>query len=318
MPRSTHRATSAPLPTYSKLASYLGSLLLGSALCASAYAKQPTQAAKRTMGELLKASATTDWRMPDADNTLYMELEKGRVVIEMSPFFAPAHVANVKALIRENYFDGLSINRSQDNYVVQWSDASEQRPITKGKKTLQEEFSVRYDARMAFTRLADHDGFAAQVGHANGFPAARDPKTGRAWLAHCYGMVGAGRDNASDSGGGAELYAVIGHAPRHLDRNVTLFGRVIHGMELLSSLPRGTAPMGFYDKPEQTITIKSIRIAQDLPQEQRSKLEILRTDTPLFKAITQAQRNRSGEWYKTPANYIDLCNVPVPVRIKGE
>ncbi|AZP11394.1 peptidylprolyl isomerase [Undibacterium parvum] len=117
---------------------------------------------------------------------------------------------------------------------------------------------------------------------------------------------------------GALLYAVIGHAPRHLDRNITLLGRVIHGMELLSALPRGTAAMGFYDRPEQAVLIKSMRIAQDLPAAERSKLEILRTDTPLFQAITEAPRNRSGKWYKTAANYIDLCNVPVPVKTKTE
>ena len=73
-----------------------------------------------------------------------------------------------------------------------------------------------------------------EVGFVDGFPVALDPGLGRAWLVHCYGMVGAGRDNDVDSGGGAELYAVIGQAPRHLDRNVTLLGRVVSGMELLS------------------------------------------------------------------------------------
>lgn len=316
MPSFTRALTPAIMPSATQLC--VSALILTSLIGLPVFAKNLAPAPKPTMAELIKASTSADWRTPDTENTLYMELEKGRVVIEMSPYFAPHHVANLKALIREAYFDGLSINRSQDNYVVQWSDVSEQRPIVKAKKTLPEEFSVRYDATMAFTRLADHDGFAAQVGHANGFPAARDPKTGRAWLAHCYGMVGAGRDNASDSGGGTELYAVIGHAPRHLDRNVTLFGRIIHGMELLSALPRGTAPMGFYEKPEQTVAIKSMRIAQDLPPAERSKLEILRTNTPLFKAITEAQRNRSGKWYKTAANYIDLCNVPLPVRAKTE
>src|SRR4029077_19586463 len=97
-----------------------------------------------------------------------------------------------------------------------------------------------------------------------GFPAARDPASGRAWLAHCYGMVGAGRENDADSGGGPELYAVIGHAPRHLDRNVTLLGRVVLGIERLSVLPRGTAAMGFYEKPEERVPIRSLKVAADL------------------------------------------------------
>jgi peptidylprolyl isomerase len=269
---------------------------------------------KVTVTDLIASSKDADWRPLDPENTLYLEMEKGRVVMELAPNFAPKHVANIKALVREHYFDGLAVIRAQDNYVVQWGDPTEKREIKSAQKTLKQEFSVDYAKTLPFTRLPDPDGYAPQVGHADGFPAARDPKTGRAWLAHCYGMVGAGRDVDPDSGGGSELYVVIGNAPRHLDRNVTLVGRVVQGMELLSSLPRGTGAMGFYEKPEQNVPIKAIRIAADVPEAERSKLEIVRTDTPLFKSMIEAQRNRGGDWYKVPAGHIELCNVAIPVR----
>jgi peptidylprolyl isomerase len=291
----------------------LAGALAAPALLAGAADSKP---AKPTVPDLIKASSPSDWRALDADNTLYLEMEKGRVVIELAPAFAPNHVANIKALVRENYFDGLPFIRSQDNYVVQWGDPDEKREIKHAKKTLDEEFSVKYGKDMPFTRLPDVDGYAREVGHSNGMPAARDPKAGRTWLAHCYGMVGAGRGNETDSGGGTELYVVIGHAPRHLDRNVTLVGRVMQGMDLLSTLPRGTGAMGFYEKPEQYVPIKSIRVAADVPEAERSKLEVIRTDTPLFKAMVEAQRNRGGEWYKHAANNVELCNVQLPVRQK--
>ncbi|MES2104011.1 MAG: peptidylprolyl isomerase [Pseudomonadota bacterium] len=287
-----------------------GLFLIAPALAGDAANK----AARPTMADLIKASAPTDWRPLDVENTLYLDLPQGRVVIELAPHFAPRHVGNIKALVRENYFDGLAILRSQDNYVVQWGDPSEKKEIRTAKKTLAEEFTVSYAANLPFTRLPDADGYAPQVGHADGFPAGRDPKTGRAWLAHCYGMVGAGRDNDANSGGGTELYVVTGHAPRQLDRNVTLVGRVMQGMELLSSLPRGTGALGFYEKPEQQVPIKSIRVAADLPASERTRLEVIRTDTPTFKAVVEAQRNRGGDWYKYAAGYIELCNVPVVVR----
>lgn len=271
---------------------------------------------KPSMSDVLKASAPSDWRALDLENTLYLELATGRVVIEMAPMFAPNHVANIKALVREGYFDGLAIIRSQDNYVVQWGDPDGKRAIKAAQKQLPQEFTTTIAAGMPFARLPDADTYAPQVGFANGFPAARDPKTARAWLAHCYGMLGAGRDNDADSGGGAELYVVIGHAPRHLDRNVTLVGRVMKGMELLSTLPRGTGDLGFYEKPEQHVPIKAIRIAADVPAEQRSNLEALRTDTPTFRAVIGALRNRGGDWYKVAAGRIELCNVPVPVRAR--
>jgi peptidylprolyl isomerase len=262
---------------------------------------------------VLSASSPADWRPLDPQNTLYMELAAGRVVIELAPAFAPKHVANIEALVRENYYDGLGIVRSQDNFVAQWGDSEGKRPIKNAKRTLPAEFVI--PARMApFIKLPDRDTYAAEVGFTNSLPAARDISTGRAWLVHCYGMVGVGRDNDVDSGGGTELYVVTGHSPRQLDRNVTLVGRVMQGMELLSTLPRGTAPMGFYEKPEQRTPIKSIRVAADVPDDQRAHLEVLRTDTKTFIDLVEARRNRRDEWYKVPAGAIDVCNVPLPVR----
>ncbi len=281
-------------------------------------AETPGQKAP-TMAEVLAASKPGDWRPLDPENTLYLELAAGRVVIELAPDYAPLHVANVKALAREHYYDGLAILRVQDNYVVQWGDPEAEKPqlkrkVLRAKPTLPPEFERVLDLKLPFTQLPDGDVYAPQVGLSGGFPVARDPATGKTWLVHCYGMVGAGRDISADSGGGTELYAVIGQAPRHLDRNVTLLGRVLSGMELLSALPRGTGALGFYQKSEQRTPIKSLRVANDLPASQRSALEVLRTDTTTFRNLVESRRNRREEWFQVPAGRIELCNVPIPVR----
>jgi peptidylprolyl isomerase len=274
------------------------------------------------MADLLAASSPSDWRPLDPENTLYFEFAGGRVVIELAPAFAPNHVANVKALVREKYFDGLDIVRVQDNYVVQWADPNDEKPeaarkIQHAHKTLPAEFDRSLDPKLPFTPLPDKDVYAPEAGFSEGFPVARDPHSGKMWLVHCYGMVGAGRDNAPDSGGGTELYVVIGHAPRQLDRNVTLLGRVVKGMELLSSLPRGTGPLGFYEKPEQQIPIKSIRVAADVPEAERSDLELLRTDTETFRQLIESRRNRREPWFQLPAGRIEIGNVPLPVRLNN-
>ena len=295
-------------------------LLMGtcfiSAASGAGHAAAPIPKPVPTYSEVLATSTPADWRALDLENTLYMDLPAGRVVIEISAAYAPAHAANIRALAREGYFDGLAIIRSQDNYVAQWGDPDEKNPraMKQGKASLAPEFTRPIDAKLAFTHLPDRDGYAPQVGFSNGFPVGRNPKAGRTWLAHCYGMVGAGRDNADTSGSGAELYAVTGHAPRHLDRNMTLLGRVVQGMPLLSSLPRGTGALGFYEKAEQRVPIKSIRVAADLPLAERTTLEVVRTDTPLFKALVEALRNRGGAWFKVPAGHVELCNVPIAVR----
>ena len=283
-------------------------LACGSVLAADALNVKP-----RTMADVIAASKSSDWRSLDPQNTLYLELPSGRVVIELNPAFAPHHVANIKALAHEHYFDGLAIVRVQDNFVVQWNDPEHTRPAGSAKKTLAAEFS-RPAADLQFTVLPDPDSYAPEVGFVDGFPAAREGRTHLAWLVHCYGMVGAGRDNDVDSGGGTELYAVIGQAPRQLDRNVTLVGRVVVGMEQLSTLRRGAGALGFYEKPEERTVVRSLRLAADVPEAERSHLEVMRTDTHTFADLVETRRNRRDEWYKVPAGRIDVCNVPLVAR----
>ena len=272
---------------------------------------------QKTMQDVLDASQPSDWRQLDPNNTVYMELASGRVIIELAPTFAPEHSKNIVALAKEKYFDGLSINRSHDNFVVQWGDPEEDEKKRRGfqlaKQQLPAEF-VRKSDGLAFTRLPDVDGWAQHVGFVEGMPAARNTVTNQAWLTHCYGMVGAGRGLEADSSNGAELYVVIGQSPRQLDRNITTVGRVVQGMELLSIMQRGTGPLGFYEKAEQRTPIKSFRLMADVAAEDRTAIEIMRTDTESFTQLVEARRNRRDDFYKTPAGHIDVCNVPIPTR----
>jgi peptidylprolyl isomerase len=267
-----------------------------------------------SMTQVLAASKTSDWRPLDPENTLYMELPAGRVVIELAPAFAPLHVRNIKKLAKAGYFNGLAIIREQDNYVAQWGDPENRHPLPDGIGKTAPEFDALLAQNLPFTRLPDGDVYAPEVGFSDGFPMARSAAEKRMWLAHCYGMVGVGRDVEADTGSGAELYAVIGHAPRHLDRNVALVGRVLKGMELLSGLPRGSGDLGFYSAAEHPVPIKSVRIAADVPPAERTNLEVLRTDTPTFTALIESRRNRPEDFFKVQAHRIELCNVPLQVR----
>jgi len=282
----------------------LGALVLGPASVAAA---KPV-----TVAELLAGSPAEDWRAPDLEDTLYMDLARGRVVIELASRVAPQHVANIRALARAHYFDGLAILRVQDNYVVQWDDPDHRRPVPAGVRAAVE-FTAAAGANARFEPLRDRDVYASQVGFLDGFPAARDPHSHMVWLAHCYGMVGAGRDDPPESDG-TEMYAVIGHAPRQLDRNVALVGRVLQGIDLLSSLPRGSGEMGFYVPSEPPAPIRSMRIAADVPQAERTPIEVLRTNSATFRAVLEQRRQRHEPWFQFSPDHIDLCNVPLPVR----
>ncbi len=297
-----------------------GALIIAglAALGLGARAADSPRPAYRSAGEIIAAAPDAHWRTPDPANLLYLELKSGRAIIELAPDFAPEHVGNIRTLAREHFWDGASIYRSQDNFVVQFGDAdgddpAKARPLGSAKKHLPAEFHRRA-AGLRFDRLPDADGWAPQVGFVDGFAAARDPKRGTTWLAHCYGSVGAGRSNAPDSSIGAELYVVIGQSPRQLDDNITLVGRVLQGMELLSTLRRGPPPLGFYENPADRTLIEAIRLASEVPEAERTPLQVLRTDMQSFRDATEARRNRVDDFYKRPAGHIDLCNVPVPVR----
>ena len=275
--------------------------------------------AARTAAEVTAAATDDEWRGLDPENTIYIELSSGRVILELAPEFAPRHVENIKALVRGGYFDGGAVNRSQDNYVVQWAPRSlgedESLPAHIAP-ALPAEFEVA-GSGLPFTRIPDEDVYAPEAGFVGGFPAGRDPALGLTWLAHCYGVVGVARGNDPGSGSGAGLYVVIGHAPRHLDRNLSMVGRVVSGMEHLSTLPRGTGPLGRYESREQWVAFESVRMGADVPASERAQMEILRTDSPSFKDLMMAARSRNEEFFVYPSDKIGLCNIRVPTRALG-
>jgi len=283
---------------------------------AAAEAKPPV----RSAADILKDSPASDWRALDANNVLLMNLPQGQVVIELAPRFAPQLVANIRTLAQGHYWDGLAILRVQENYVTQWGDPEEDeakaKPLPAGAQAkVPKEFDVPLKG-LPLNTIKDQDGWSPLSGFVAGFPVAANPKTGRAWLAHCYSTVGVARGNEEDSGNGSGLYVAIGQAPRALENNIAAVGRVLKGMELLSSLPRGTGALGFYDKPEQRVTVQSIQLAADVPEDLRPKLQVLRTDSATWTELLNARRYRTspGGWYVHNPEHTDVCSGTVPTR----
>lgn len=264
-----------------------------------------------TTAQVVELLTASDWRKPDPSQLMVMELPDGVVVMELAADFAPKNVANIRTLAEEHYFDGLAIIRSQDNYVVQWADPAEgddARSLGSAAATVPPEFQ-RSSSDIEINTIDSRDAYADIVGFADGFPTASDGE--HAWLTHCYGMVGVARGNETDSGNGSSLYVITGHAPRHLDRNITLVGRVLSGIELLSALPRGTGPLGFYETAEEYAAIVSIRMGDEAMSDH---LEVMRTDTDAFAEYLRSRTFRNEEWFVEPTGRIELCNVIPPVR----
>ncbi|CAN5116787.1 MAG: peptidylprolyl isomerase [Sphingomonas sp.] len=280
------------------------------AIAAAAPAQKP-----KTPSEIVAQSPASAWKAISPEDLLVMQLRGGgRVVIQLAPAFAPIHVANIRALARANWWDSSAIYRVQDNYVVQWGKNESEDPFPAGVIAKPPAEYARPLKGLSVHPLGFPDSYAPGAGFALGWPVATDPKSGTANLIHCYGYVGVGRGLSPDTGTGGELYAVIGHSPRHLDRNIAVVGRVVSGIEGLSSLPRGTEALGFYKERSQDVAITNIRLASQLPPADRPSFQYLDTSSAAFAAFVRARANRNDDFFIRPAGGTDVCNVQVPVR----
>jgi peptidylprolyl isomerase len=269
-----------------------------------------------TPPDILAASKSSEWAAIPADELLVLDLQSGaRVVIQLAPQFAPVHVANIQKLAAANYWDGAKIYRVQDNYVVQWGNNDSEKPLPPGVVKVPPAEYHRALKGLTVTPLGSPDAYAPAAGYALGWPIAYDPKAGTANLTHCYGYVGVGRGMSPDTGMGGELYAAIGHSPRHLDRNIAVVGRVVSGVEALSSLPRGTEALGFYKERSSDVPIAKVQLASAIPEVNRPRFEYLKDTSASFAAWLKVKKNRRDDFYIRPAGGVDLCNAPTPVRM---
>jgi cyclophilin family peptidyl-prolyl cis-trans isomerase len=253
-----------------------------------------------------------DWRDIPDNEMLVMTLRDGRqVFVRLAARFAPGHVGNIRKLAQAKWWDGESIYRVQENWVAQWGDATEKKPLP---PTILARPPAEYEIGLfsPAQRLAKADGYSTASGvTADGWPIATDGKA--AWLTHCYGSVGVARDGAPDTGTGAELFTPIGQSARRLDRNYTVVGRIVEGMQYLSALPRSSAAMGVYASPGERTGIASVRLASDLPADDRPRFQYRATDNPRYAAAIQLRERPAAPTVPTG---LEVCDLSPGVRRK--
>lgn len=295
----------------SRMPALRAALLGGLVAAGPVFGAAPAATYPPTTADILAAAPADAWRPIPVENLLRMELADGRAaIIEITPVFAPRHVANIRELVRRKWFDGHAIVRVRDNYVAQWGGPRDDRAVPDMVPTQPPAEYEQPLKDVAFTPLPFPDSFAPRTGFADTWPVGADSQS--IWLTHCYGTVAVGRENAPDTGSGIELYTVIGHAPRHMDRNLAVVGRVLEGMDVLAGLPRGAAPQGNYEK---TAFIPIARIHGFAAGDASApRFEVLRTDTPTFTRYVNARANRLDAFYAKPAGGVDVCNVQVPIQ----
>lgn len=271
------------------------------------------------------------WNALDPENTVYLELPEGLVVIELNPTFAPKTVKQLKLLMEDQFYRGTSFYRVIDGFVAQGGDESDIDGSTIAEP-IKAEFEIDWPLKpadkeeaknwvpMSWTSVQTDDMFAAYTGFIDGFPAARDEKkAGKAWLTHCPGTVAMARNEDPDSGG-TDFYIVIGQAPRYLDRNLSVFGRVVWGMDVVQRIKRGPAlDNGIIEKDLERTWIKRMRLASNIDSEQRPDIYVADTNSDGFRKMIKERRNRNQKFFHhKPPKVLDICQIPIPARLEKQ
>ena len=254
------------------------------------------------------------WRQLDPANTVYMQIGEGQVIFELNPLFAPKTSKQFTSLLEENFYRSLSFYRVIDGFVAQGGDESD-IDVPNSQPRLEAEFEKKRSEELPWTKVQTNDLFAPETGFIDGFAAARDEK--HTWLTHCPGALAMARNNEPDSGS-TDFYIVIGQAPRYLDRNLTIFGRVVHGMDVVQRIRRGkTEDNGVIEGDEDRSRIQSMVLGSDVPIEERRDVYVMDTNSPGFDTYLEARRNRKDEFFHhKPPSVLDICQVPIASRIE--
>lgn len=286
-----------------------------------------------TPATVVATAPASDWHAIEPADLLVMTLAPDaggnarQVVIQlMPPPFSQGWVGNIRTLAKAHWWDGTSVYRVVDNWVAQWGDGEDDeakaKPLPEGLREVPESEYITSGAteNLLVTIVTEgaewwpSDSYSDESWFSQGWPVASDNEASATWPVHCYASVGVARNLSPDTGTGAELYAVIGHAPRQLDRNIAVIGRVIEGIQHLSTLPRGKGEAGVYDDPKLRVPILSVRLGDELPEAERPRFEYLASESISFIRYVEVRASRNDAFYRVPAGGVDVCNVQVPIR----
>lgn len=258
----------------------------------------------------------SEWRDVDGDNLVVMDMAHGRVLIELSSQFAPRHAERFRALVRSKFYDGKSFYRVIDGFVAQGGIGEGDDKKLPDWPALKAEFDRNIGIDVDFVALGSPDLFADKVGHVDGFPVGQSRKDKRMWLLHCPGALAMARDNDPDTGG-TEFYIPIGHAPRRLDRNLTVFGRVLDGMQYLQKLNRGDPKVesGVIQDAARRDAIVKVQMAADMAEAERPRVQVMDPTSKAFSEFKEQRRNPAPEFYKKVSPNLDICAFNAPLRM---
>ncbi|TMP04082.1 peptidylprolyl isomerase [Pseudoalteromonas sp. S3178] len=284
---------------------YLTVLMTALTGCAQHSQTTQTAAIAVSASDVIKNAKAHEWQTVSTQNILKITLPTGSAYIELNPELAPKHTAHIKELAREGFYKDTSVYRFVEGFVAQGGDSSGNKKIQTANKTVPAEFYLETTQPLKITELKG-DGYAPVTGFLNGFAVAQNQTHTQTWQVHCSGVFAMARDNDINSAS-TEFFVTIGQGPRYLDKNITVFGRVLEGMEHFNRLQR-TPTDGVAFNP-----ITNVQVLADVKND-KSVFKVMKTDSVSFKQLIDARKNRTEPWFVQSYNYVDVCAMPIPTK----
>jgi peptidylprolyl isomerase len=233
-----------------------------------------------------------DWRVLNPETALIYETTKGRIIVELAPEMAPGHVARVKMLAREGFYNGLSFHRVVSDFMAQGGDPKGDGTGGSDQPDLRGEFNFRRGAASDFVRAVDRGG--ATIGWMGTIPVMSQTdllmertsdKKVAAWGNHCLGVASMAR--GSDENSANSQFFLMRAAYPTLDRRYTIWGRAVVGTDVIRAFKVGEPVVD----PDKMI---SVRVLADVPEADRPSVMVQRTDGPSFQTKLKATLEQRG------------------------
>ncbi len=293
---------------------------------ASVFALAAGAAAQDVEAPELDPNAPEHWRDVAPENLLIISLEWGDVVVELADQLAPGHADQMRTLARAGHYDeGASFYRVIDNFVAQGGVLRDVDPENEDDDAYDDGVApIPSEAEVPLGELSlvaneSADLYAPEAGHVGGFAVGHDPEKGTVWGLHCYAAIAMARDTDPDSGS-SHFYIINGRDQRYLDRNLTVFGRVIAGMDNVQKVARGDRAVGNGVIPEadDRTPILGMKVAADLDAADQPHLQVMKSDSPAFAAAKEAKFYRDTDFFQIKPNAVEACAVQGAVRTKPD
>lgn len=254
------------------------------------------------------APAAADWRTPNPDDVLVIDTNKGRIIVELLPEVAPAHVQRMKELTRAGLYNGRSFFRVIDNFMAQTGDPEDKGTGGSDKPDLTQEFIFRLGPDVGFVQAADQT--VSQVGFIKSLPVmsqspmlmamTADGKIS-AWPLYCPGVAAMARGEGVDSAN--SQFFLMRHAYPSLEKRYTAWGRVISGLDVVRAIKVGEPVADPQDKMDK------VRVLADIPAAERPKVRVIDPSSAWFKAEIESVRTRMGADFTA-------CEIRIPSEVK--